>query len=37
MENHPVDPASKKWLRRFWYLGLASWALFAVLVLALGS
>jgi hypothetical protein len=32
--SRPLDPAWGKWLRLFWYLGLAFWGLFAVLVIA---
>ena len=34
MEMPPLDPMWDTWLKRFWYTGLAFWALFAVMVLA---
>jgi len=33
MDTLPLDPKWEKWLRRFWYLGLSFWGLFAVLVI----
>jgi hypothetical protein len=32
--SQPLDPTGEKWLRLFWYLGLAFWGLFAALVIA---